>query len=68
MVLSLVVALDVQLQLPVEEPMDTSGDIMPADYGSGLSDLNPDDIESVQVLKVQVRQHFTDNVERMVQF
>jgi TonB-linked SusC/RagA family outer membrane protein len=29
----------------------TSGDIMPADFGSGLNDLNPDDIESVQVLK-----------------
>jgi len=29
----------------------TSGDIMPADFGSGLNDLNPDDIESVSVLK-----------------
>lgn len=29
----------------------TSGDIMPADFGSGLNDLNPDDIESVTVLK-----------------
>ncbi|TKC61074.1 SusC/RagA family TonB-linked outer membrane protein [Pedobacter hiemivivus] len=29
----------------------TSGDIMPADFGSGISDLNPDDIESVTVLK-----------------
>lgn len=29
----------------------TSGDIMPVDYGSGLNDLNPDDIESVTVLK-----------------
>jgi TonB-linked SusC/RagA family outer membrane protein len=29
----------------------TSGDIMPADYGSGLNDLNPEDIESVTVLK-----------------
>ncbi|QPH39974.1 SusC/RagA family TonB-linked outer membrane protein [Pedobacter endophyticus] len=29
----------------------TSGDIMPADFGSALSDLNPDDIESVTVLK-----------------
>src|SRR6185312_4660516 len=29
----------------------TSGDIMPADFGSGLNDLNPDDIEEVTVLK-----------------
>lgn len=29
----------------------TSGDIMPVDFGSGLNDLNPDDIESVNVLK-----------------
>jgi len=29
----------------------TSGDIMPADFGSGLNDLNPDDIEAVTVLK-----------------
>nr|WP_121269409.1 SusC/RagA family TonB-linked outer membrane protein [Pedobacter schmidteae] len=29
----------------------TSGDIMPVDFGSGLNDLNPDDIESVTVLK-----------------
>lgn len=29
----------------------TSGDIMPADFGSALNDLNPDDIESVTVLK-----------------
>jgi TonB-linked SusC/RagA family outer membrane protein len=29
----------------------TSGDIMPADFGSALNDLNPDDIESVNVLK-----------------
>jgi TonB-linked SusC/RagA family outer membrane protein len=29
----------------------TSGDIMPADFGSGLNDLNSDDIESVTVLK-----------------
>jgi TonB-linked SusC/RagA family outer membrane protein len=29
----------------------TSGDIMPADFGSALSDLNPDDIENVTVLK-----------------
>lgn len=29
----------------------TSGDIMPADFGSGLNDLNPDDIEDVTVLK-----------------
>ncbi|MGV3547481.1 MAG: SusC/RagA family TonB-linked outer membrane protein, partial [Pedobacter sp.] len=29
----------------------TGGDIMPADFGSGLNDLNPEDIESVTVLK-----------------
>lgn len=29
----------------------TSGDIMPADFGSALNDLNPDDIESVTTLK-----------------
>ncbi|MFA4866957.1 MAG: SusC/RagA family TonB-linked outer membrane protein [Pedobacter sp.] len=29
----------------------TSGDIMPADFGSGINDINPDDIESVTVLK-----------------
>jgi TonB-linked SusC/RagA family outer membrane protein len=29
----------------------TSGDIMPADFGSALNDLNPEDIESVTVLK-----------------
>ncbi|KQB98608.1 SusC/RagA family TonB-linked outer membrane protein [Pedobacter sp. Hv1] len=29
----------------------TSGDIMPTDYGSAINDLNPDDIESVTVLK-----------------
>ncbi|SDJ26213.1 TonB-linked outer membrane protein, SusC/RagA family [Pedobacter sp. ok626] len=29
----------------------TSGDIMPVDFGSGLNDLNPDDIENVVVLK-----------------
>ncbi|WP_242691770.1 SusC/RagA family TonB-linked outer membrane protein [Desertivirga arenae] len=29
----------------------TSGDIMPADYGNALSDLNPEDIETVTVLK-----------------
>ncbi len=29
----------------------TSGDIMPADFGSALNDLNPDDIESVTALK-----------------
>ena len=29
----------------------TSGDIMPPDFGSGLNDLNPEDIESVTVLK-----------------
>ena len=29
----------------------TGSDNMPADYGSGLNDINPDDIESVTVLK-----------------
>lgn len=29
----------------------TSGDIMPVDFGSGINDLNSDDIESVTVLK-----------------
>lgn len=29
----------------------TGGDIMPVDFGSGLNDLNPEDIESVTVLK-----------------
>ncbi len=29
----------------------TSGDIMPADFGSAINDLNPDDIETVTVLK-----------------
>ncbi|MHA4893208.1 SusC/RagA family TonB-linked outer membrane protein [Pedobacter sp. PWIIR3] len=29
----------------------TSGDVLPPDFGSGLNDLNPDDIESVTVLK-----------------
>lgn len=29
----------------------TGGDNMPADYGSGLNDINPDDIESVTILK-----------------
>ncbi|MES2651125.1 MAG: SusC/RagA family TonB-linked outer membrane protein [Bacteroidota bacterium] len=29
----------------------TSGDIMPADFGSALNDLNPDDIENVTILK-----------------
>jgi TonB-linked SusC/RagA family outer membrane protein len=34
-----------------EESYGTSSDNMPADYGSGLNDLNPEDIESVTVLK-----------------
>lgn len=32
-------------------PYGTSGDNLPADFGSGLADINPDDIESVTVLK-----------------
>jgi TonB-linked SusC/RagA family outer membrane protein len=34
-----------------ESVYGTSSDNMPADYGSGLNDINPEDIESVTVLK-----------------
>ncbi len=34
-----------------EAAYGTSSDNMPADYGSGLNDINPEDIESVTVLK-----------------
>lgn len=34
-----------------ESAYGTSSDNMPADYGSNLNDINPDDIESVTVLK-----------------
>jgi len=34
-----------------ESAYGTSSDNMPADYGSGLNDINPEDIESVSVLK-----------------
>lgn len=34
-----------------ENVYGTGSDNMPADYGSGLNDINPDDIESVTVLK-----------------
>nr|WP_245999619.1 SusC/RagA family TonB-linked outer membrane protein [Paraflavitalea soli] len=34
-----------------EETYGTGSDNMPADYGSGLNDINPEDIESVTVLK-----------------
>ncbi len=34
-----------------ENAYGTSSDNMPADYGSGLNDINPEDIESVTVLK-----------------
>src|SRR5690606_13953668 len=34
-----------------ESAYGTSGDNMPADYGSGLNDINPEDIETVTVLK-----------------
>ncbi|SFD15069.1 TonB-linked outer membrane protein, SusC/RagA family [Chitinophaga sp. CF118] len=34
-----------------ESSYGTSSDNMPADYGSGLNDINPEDIESVTVLK-----------------
>ncbi|WP_432711655.1 TonB-dependent receptor plug domain-containing protein, partial [Pedobacter sp.] len=34
-----------------ESAYGTSGDTMPADYGSGLNDINPEDIESLNVLK-----------------
>lgn len=36
---------------PSGGPYGTSGDNLPADFGSGISDINPDDIESVTVLK-----------------
>lgn len=34
-----------------ESAYGTSSDNMPADYGSGLNDINPEDVESVTVLK-----------------
>ena len=34
-----------------ETTYGTGSDNMPADYGSGLNDINPEDIESVTVLK-----------------
>jgi TonB-linked SusC/RagA family outer membrane protein len=34
-----------------ETPYGTGSDNMPADYGSGVNDINPEDIESVSVLK-----------------
>ena len=34
-----------------ESVIGTNGDNMPADYGSGIDDLNPEDIESINVLK-----------------
>ena len=34
-----------------ETPYGTSSDNMPADYGSNINDLNPEDIETVTVLK-----------------
>ncbi|WP_233260848.1 SusC/RagA family TonB-linked outer membrane protein [Pedobacter sp. HMWF019] len=34
-----------------ESAYGTSSDMMPADYGSGINDINPEDIESVSVLK-----------------
>jgi TonB-linked SusC/RagA family outer membrane protein len=34
-----------------ESAYGTSSDIMPADYGSNLNDINPEDIENVTVLK-----------------
>ncbi|SEG55829.1 SusC/RagA family TonB-linked outer membrane protein [Sphingobacterium lactis] len=34
-----------------DSPYGTSSDNMPVDYGSGMDDINPDDIESVTVLK-----------------
>ncbi|WP_198405712.1 SusC/RagA family TonB-linked outer membrane protein [Chitinophaga caeni] len=34
-----------------EVPYGTGSDNMPADYGTGLNDINPEDIESITVLK-----------------
>ncbi|MGV3509306.1 MAG: TonB-dependent receptor plug domain-containing protein, partial [Sphingobacteriaceae bacterium] len=34
-----------------ESAYGTSSDNMPADYGSGINDINPEDIESVTILK-----------------
>lgn len=34
-----------------ESSYGTSSDNMPADYGSGLNDINPEDIESITILK-----------------
>jgi len=34
-----------------ESAYGTSSDNMPADYGSGINDINPEDVESVNVLK-----------------
>lgn len=34
-----------------EAPYGVSSDNMPADYGSGINDINPDDVESVTILK-----------------
>ncbi|WP_285010656.1 SusC/RagA family TonB-linked outer membrane protein [Pedobacter faecalis] len=36
---------------PTGGPYGTSGDNLPADFGSGINDLNPDDIAEVTVLK-----------------
>lgn len=36
---------------PSGGPYGTSGDNLPADFGSGIADINPDDIESVTILK-----------------
>ncbi len=44
-----------------ESAYGTGSDNMPADYGSGLNDINPEDIESLTVLKGPARRRSTAN-------